>query len=495
MGQRPQPQQVHLEEPQRLHIILVPLDDRPARHRRILDRHQVMHRLMAQQKAARMNREVARRVLNLRRQRHQVLVHGELWIEPRCSELLRVQTAPVGDRLRQPVQRRLRHPQHLAHLPHRRLPPVANHVGHHRRPAPPIPLVDELDHLLPPRMHDVQIDVGRLGPLARQEPLKQQPHSHGIHRRDPQAETDRRVGCRTTPLAEDVAAPAEAHNLVHRQEVAAVVELLDQPQLPLELRRHRRRHRPLVPPGRTLCHPLPQRLCRGRPIGQLLRRIPVPDLIEREAAALRNPPRRRQRLRHIGIPLRHRMTAQQRMLRVGLRAARRLAQPPPMPDAGQHILQHAPLRRVVEHLGRRHKPQPVPRLQRPQPHLLLRLVRLPVARQPQVEVLPKGPAQLLHPAIQRAARPQRIEVERLLRRPLLHTAPQHQPLRRPDRHQLARMGTHLLAADRELPLRRPQPPRRDEPAELRIARTRPRQQQQPLAPLHRHLRPQHQRQP
>ena len=47
-GQRTQPEQVDLEEPQRLHIVLVPLDDGPPLHGGRLDRHQLIDREMPQ---------------------------------------------------------------------------------------------------------------------------------------------------------------------------------------------------------------------------------------------------------------------------------------------------------------------------------------------------------------------------------------------------------------------------------------------------------------
>ena len=49
LGQRPEPQQIHLEQAEVLQIVLVPLDHGAAGHRRVLDRHQVVHRLVAEE--------------------------------------------------------------------------------------------------------------------------------------------------------------------------------------------------------------------------------------------------------------------------------------------------------------------------------------------------------------------------------------------------------------------------------------------------------------
>ena len=77
-------------------------------------------------------------------------------------------------------------------------------------------------------MHDVQVDVGRLGALAGQEPLEQKPHPNRIHRGDSEAEADHRVRRGTPPLTEDSPLAAEADDLDHGEEIAAVVEFLNQ---------------------------------------------------------------------------------------------------------------------------------------------------------------------------------------------------------------------------------------------------------------------------
>ena len=51
----------------------------------------------------------------------------------------------------------------------------------------------------------------------------------------PEAVTDGRVGRRTPTLTEDAPFATEADELPHREEVAAVVQLADQGQLPVEL--------------------------------------------------------------------------------------------------------------------------------------------------------------------------------------------------------------------------------------------------------------------
>ena len=61
----------------------------------------------------------------------------------------------------------------LAHLAHRGPRAIAHHVRHHGGAVAAVPAIDVLDHLLAPHVHDVEVDVGRLVALARQEPLEQ----------------------------------------------------------------------------------------------------------------------------------------------------------------------------------------------------------------------------------------------------------------------------------------------------------------------------------
>ena len=51
-GEHPQRQHVDLHQAERFQIVLVPLDERAVRHRRIVDRHQFLQRPFAQHKAA-----------------------------------------------------------------------------------------------------------------------------------------------------------------------------------------------------------------------------------------------------------------------------------------------------------------------------------------------------------------------------------------------------------------------------------------------------------
>ncbi len=68
----------------------------------------------------------------------------------------------------------LRQPHGLAHVPRRAPPPVADDGGGEACAVAAVAAVDVLDHFLPPLVLEVDVDVRRLAPLARDEALEQQ---------------------------------------------------------------------------------------------------------------------------------------------------------------------------------------------------------------------------------------------------------------------------------------------------------------------------------
>ena len=116
VGEGAQPQQVYLEQARLIHVFLVPLNDRPALHGGVLDRHQVVDGAVTQQKAPGMDGEVAWEVLNLFHQRDQMAQGRVPGIESGLPDEL-VAPAVVGYQLGQAIQAGGRNPQHLAHFP------------------------------------------------------------------------------------------------------------------------------------------------------------------------------------------------------------------------------------------------------------------------------------------------------------------------------------------------------------------------------------------
>src|SRR5262249_51952078 len=82
---------------------------------------------------------------------------------------------------------------------------------------------------------EIEVDVGPLPALLRQEALEEEVHPDRIDRRDPETVADRAVRRRATALDEDPARPRLAHDVPDDQEVPGEGELLDRRELAGEL--------------------------------------------------------------------------------------------------------------------------------------------------------------------------------------------------------------------------------------------------------------------
>ncbi len=132
------------------------------------------------------------------------------------------QSSQAGERL-------LIEAQHLAHLTRSRTAAVGDHIGRHGRTQLAVALIHVLNcplALIP--AGKVEIDVGPLAALFREEALEQQLHSNGIDRRDSQRIADGAVGSRAASLHQDALLAAEADDVPDDQEVSFEFEPLDE---------------------------------------------------------------------------------------------------------------------------------------------------------------------------------------------------------------------------------------------------------------------------
>ncbi len=376
-AQHAEPQHVDLHEPQRVDVVLVPLDHLPVGHGGRLHRHQPVERLAAQHEAARMLAQVARKRHQLARQQQGQAQAAVLQVEPDCLRMLRADAAlaPAPHLSRQRPGHVLRQPQHLADLAHRAARPEPHHGGAQRRPVAAVALEHPLDHLLAPLVLEVDVDVRRLAPAGGDEALEQQVAFHRVDRGDAEHEAYRRVGRRPSALAQDPLLPGEPHDRVHRQEVRRVVQLPDQAELVRDLRRHRLRHARRIRHRQALAHQPLQVLLVRQPRRLAFLRVPVAQLRQAEPAALHDGPRGGQRLRMIGEQPHHlpgplEMAVHRAAAPVSGRVDRAA-----FAYAGDHVLQDAPVRHVVQHVAgrhRRHPGRPAQRLGAVQPRPVVR---------------------------------------------------------------------------------------------------------------------------
>ncbi len=440
-GQRPEAEQVDLEEAQGLDVVLVPLDHGAVLHRRRLDGHQLVDRQVTEEEAARVDGEMAGRVQQLVGEPGQVLVDRPLRIEPRLlEEIIGELATPVGREARERVEVRLIDPQGLADLAHRRAGPVADDVGDHRRVPSPVAVVDVLDDLFAAVVLDVEIDVRRLGPLAGEEALEEQAHAHRVDGGDPQAVADRAVGRAPAPLTEDPLAAAVLDDLVHRQEVAAVVEVLDHRELALELGQHVAGDRAAVAPLGSLEGQLREPALRRLPGGEGLGRVAVAQIPETEAALVGIALHRGEERRCVRVLAAEGVEGRQRVSIVRPKNRARLVERDPGGDAGHHVLQRAARPVVVEHLRRREETSPHPLRREPKLALAGPVGRPPVSMHHAVEAVAEG-------------LPERLEQRRIRR----------------GRHQIASALGHLGGGHPSLPLRLTGVTEREQTAEVGVA--------------------------
>ena len=235
-GEHPERQAIDFQDSQLVEIVLVPLDDRAARHRRWLDRHQVAQIATRHHHAADVLAEMAGEADQVADEGRQPLAGVAIGIEPRLGEPLRQSIDPVADieHLGDPCHPVERQPERLSHVAHGRAEAVADHLGGHRRARAAVGVVEVLDHLLAAVVFEVDVDVGGLAALAADEAFEENLHPGRVDRRDPEAVADRRIGRRPAPLAEDSTAAREADDVEDGEEVGLVAELGDERKLVLE---------------------------------------------------------------------------------------------------------------------------------------------------------------------------------------------------------------------------------------------------------------------
>ena len=354
-GQHAERQNVDLEDAERVEVVLVPLDHGAVCHRGVDHGHDLVEARAGQNEAADVLREMAGKARELGRELEcQAQARGRR-IEAALARELLVETAlaPAPDAGRERADRILREAQGLADLADRAPRTVVDHGRRDPGMLAPVFFVDVLNHFLAPLVLEVDVDVGRLLALGRDETLEQKVEALRIDRGDAEAIADRGIGRRAPALAEDAFALREAHEVVHGQKIGRVAELLDQQELVLEQLCHFGRRALGIALGDTLKGQPREVLLDREPRRRRIDRIVISQFVQGKTAGLDDLERARER------PL---MTAEQAQglgrrlqmaLGVGLEPEARPVDRRMLADAGQHVLQGPALGDVVEHVAGR----------------------------------------------------------------------------------------------------------------------------------------------
>ena len=353
-GEHAEPQHVHLDEPQRLEIVLVPLDHRAVVHGRVLDGNDLAQRPAGDDEPARVLGQMAGEAVQFPGQ-----LQGQAQAPVRRIESL-LAGALLVHRLRphrshgeQPVDRVLAQP----HGPAGVAQGAAHAVGHHRRgqpgPFPAVLAVDVLDDLLAALVLEVHVDVGHFAPLGGDEALEQQVDAVRIDRSDLQAVAHRRVGGRAAPLAQDAQAAGGPDNVGDGEEVRGELQFTDERQLVFEGRPHPGGDALGIAPGRALPgHNLQLPLGCAAFTHHLLG-VFVAQLFEREAAAFGDLHRIGQGTGMIAKEGNHLRGGLEMAFRVGREAPAGGVDGAALADAGEQIVEPAPLGDVLVHVAGR----------------------------------------------------------------------------------------------------------------------------------------------
>jgi hypothetical protein len=193
----------------------------------------------------------------------------------------------LSHQARLPARRRSRQrkAQRAAGVAQRAAGAVGDHGGGQRGAFAAVFGVDVLDHFLAPLVLEIDVDVGRLVALLRDEALEQHRGARRVDLGDAERVAHRRIGRRAAPLAQDALPARPGDDVVHGQEIGRVGHLGDQAQFVFDLRAHLVRHAGRIAPRAGPLRSAPQPGIRRLAGRHDFLRIFVAQFVEREIAA------------------------------------------------------------------------------------------------------------------------------------------------------------------------------------------------------------------
>ena len=236
-----QPQEVELEQAERLDGVHLVLGHQPVRVGRLLEGHQLGQRLTADDDAGGVRGRVAGDALEMPGEVDDPLdgrVGIDLALEVRrdLERLVELDSQLVRDRLGDPVDLAVGVAQDAADVADRR-------AGQHGAEGDDLGHVvlavlapDVGDHLLTSPVLEVDVDVRHRDPVGVEEPLERELVEDRVDRRDPQRVGHDRAGRRAPARGLDPLLAGERDEVGHDQEVARVAHRQDHAELVVEAR-------------------------------------------------------------------------------------------------------------------------------------------------------------------------------------------------------------------------------------------------------------------
>src|SRR6185312_13494892 len=226
----------------------------------------------------------------------------------------------------------------LAEVAQCALRPVHDHGRGDRRPLPTVFIVDILDHLLPPLVLEVDIDIGRFIALTGYEALEEERcAAQRVDGGNSQAVTDAGVRGRPPTLTQNPFAARKSDDVVDGQEVRLVAQIRDELELVLDRGALTRRHALRPAPVRARLRQLAQMTRRSLTFRHELMRILIPQLFQREGTTSGDGYRFLEELAR--IELREPLALAQIPLAVGIEPPAGLRNGHVVPNCGDRILE------------------------------------------------------------------------------------------------------------------------------------------------------------
>ena len=204
-GEHAEGEDVDLEHADRVEVVLVPFDVGAVLHRRVHDRHHLVEPVAGHDEAADMLGEMAGEADQLLREERHLAHRLLVRIETDAADvgLAHAFRRPAPDGAGERADGVVGEAEDFADLAHRRAGAVGDDGGGDAGPLAAVFPVDVLHHLLAPLVLEIDVDVGRLVPLGRDEALEEELGGVGVHLGDAEAVADGGVGGGAAPLAED----------------------------------------------------------------------------------------------------------------------------------------------------------------------------------------------------------------------------------------------------------------------------------------------------
>ena len=238
-----QPQEVELEQSQRLAGVHLELGHGRSTIRRPLQRHDLGQRLPRDDDPGSVRGRVSRHPLQLLGDRDQpvdpVICSDQLaQLRRGLQRAVERDVELVGDRLGDAIRLRVGQPHRTTRVADRGFGAQRPEGDDLRDPVVAVLARDVVDHLVPPRVLKVNVDVRHRHAVRVQESLEGQPVGERIDRGDAQRIGHDRAGGAPPAGGHDPLLPRESREVGHDQEVRRVPHAVDDPELVVEPMAH-----------------------------------------------------------------------------------------------------------------------------------------------------------------------------------------------------------------------------------------------------------------